>query len=407
MLSHYRLIEKIGEGGMGVVYRAEDTKLRRQVALKVLPPELVANEERRLRFLREARTAAAVNHPNIAHVYEIDEAAGVVFITMELVEGKTLRKQMGGKALPMKDAVRIATEIAEALAEAHKARVIHRDLKPDNVIVASSGHAKILDFGLAKLHEDRDEARRSELSHTETISGETTREGKVLGTPAYMSPEQARGKPVDSRSDLFAFGTTLYEMATGRSPFKGRTTTDTLSAIIRDEAIPASQINAEVPPEMERIVGKCLQKEPGQRYQHTDELVVDLRHLKRTTDSGVQRIQTPSGPISTQRVPQHRRLRVAVLTGVAAILIAAGIAWWWEAFRTPGGLQRGDRVIVAGFEDRAGRGEVVAQIRDALMSSGARISKSCCTSMPAPMPPGSTARPRIGSAAKEPVRGLS
>jgi tetratricopeptide (TPR) repeat protein/predicted Ser/Thr protein kinase len=374
MLSHYRLIEKIGEGGMGVVYRAEDTKLRRQVALKVLPPELVGDEERRLRFLREARTAAAVNHPNIAHVYEIDEADGVVFITMELVEGKTLRKQIGGKALPMKDALQIATEMAEALAEAHKARVIHRDLKPDNVIVASSGHAKILDFGLAKLHEDRDDVRRSELSHLETVSGEMTREGKVLGTPAYMSPEQARGKPVDSRSDLFAFGTTLYEMATGSVPFKGKTTTDMLSAIIRDEAIPASQINAEVPPEMERIVGKCLQKDPGERYQHTDELVVDLRHLKRTTDSGVQRIQTPSGPISTQRAPQHRRLGMTVLTGAAAILIATGIAWWLGAFRTPAGFQRGDRVIVAGFEDRAGRGEVVAQIRDAFEHMLARSS---------------------------------
>jgi serine/threonine protein kinase len=334
-LSHYRLVEKIGEGGMGVVYRAEDTKLRRQVALKVLPPELVANEERRLRFLREARTAAAVNHPNIAHVYEIDEADGVVFITMELVEGKTLRRQMGGKALPMKETLRIATEISEGLARAHQAHVIHRDLKPDNVMVAPDGHVKILDFGLAKLHEDRDEARRTELSHLETVSGEMTREGKVMGTPAYMSPEQARGTPVDTRSDLFAFGTTLYEMATGRVPFKGKTTTDTLSAIIRDESVPASQINAEIPPELDRIIAKCLEKDPAERYQHTDEMTVDLRHLRRFTDSSIPRVRTLSGsvdraPGSIGRRPFWTRgKRYSISTVIGVLLIGASVWGWW------------------------------------------------------------------------------
>jgi serine/threonine protein kinase len=211
-LSHFRILAKIGEGGMGVVYRAEDEKLRRAVALKVLPPDLVANEERRLRFLREARTAAAINHPNIATVYEVDEADGVVFIAMELVDGKTLREVLGGRAMPIKDTLRISMEMSEGLAKAHGAHVIHRDLKPDNVIITADGHVKILDFGLAKLLQEQSAVSAAELSKLRTISGEMTREGKIFGTAAYMSPEQARGQTVDARSDLFSFGTTLYEM---------------------------------------------------------------------------------------------------------------------------------------------------------------------------------------------------
>jgi serine/threonine protein kinase len=208
-LSHFRILDRIGEGGMGVVYRAEDENLHRAVALKVLPPEAVANEERRLRFLREARAAASVTHPNIATIHEVDEADGVVFIAMELIEGKTLRELISGKPLPLKDALRLGIEIGEGLARAHQGRVVHRDLKPDNVMVASDGHVKILDFGLAKLLE-ADGHAPTEQSRLETISGEMTERGRVMGTVSYMSPEQARGQTIDSRSDLFAFGVVLY-----------------------------------------------------------------------------------------------------------------------------------------------------------------------------------------------------
>ncbi len=283
MLSHYRLVEKIGEGGMGVVWKALDTKLNRHVAIKVLPSELTADPERRLRFQREAQAAAALSHPNIAVIYEVGEHDGSPFLTMELVEGRTLRSLLGGKPLNMPDALRFAAEIAEGLAHAHQARVIHRDIKPDNIIVRSDHHPKILDFGLAKILEDREELTRSKLSQADTLTEELTREGKVLGTAAYMSPEQARGDAVDHRSDIFSFGITLYEMVTGERPFQGKTPMDTLAAVINKPAVPPSRINKEVPVELEQILDKCLQKEIQERYQHTDELVVDLRKLKTRT----------------------------------------------------------------------------------------------------------------------------
>jgi serine/threonine protein kinase len=234
-LSHFRILAMLGEGGMGVVYRAEDERLRRQVALKVLPPELVTNEERRLRLLREARAAAAVSHPNIAAIYEIGEDSAIIFIAMELVEGKTLRHLIGTRPMPIRDSLRIACEIAEGLAHAHQARVIHRDLKPENVAVRVDEHVKILDFGLAKLLEEQGDHADPELSKLDTISMEITRGGRVFGTPAYMSPEQARGLAVDARSDLFSFGAVLYEMATARVAFRGATPTDTLTRIIHEQ----------------------------------------------------------------------------------------------------------------------------------------------------------------------------
>jgi serine/threonine-protein kinase len=286
-LSHFRILAKLGEGGMGVVYRAEDEKLRRPVALKVLPPDLVGNEERRLRFLREARAAAAVSHPNIATIHEVGEADGIVFIAMELVEGPTLRSLIGGKPLPTRQALRIAVQVTEALAKAHQAHVIHRDLKPDNVVVGADGQVKLLDFGLAKLLEEERPGDDAQASRLATISGEMTREGKVLGTAAYMSPEQARGEPVDARSDIFSFGVTLYEMATGKAPFEGRTSLDVLSAIIQKEPVAPAAANPGIPPKLEEIIRKCLEKDAADRYQHAVDLVVDLRQLRKTTDSGV------------------------------------------------------------------------------------------------------------------------
>jgi serine/threonine protein kinase/Tol biopolymer transport system component len=290
-LSHFRVIARIGEGGMGVVYKAEDEKLRRLVAIKVLPPESVADEERRLRFLREAHAAASLTHPNIATIHEVDEIDGVVFIAMEYIEGKTLRSFLSGRPLEVGESLRIAVQIAEGLAKAHQKRIVHRDLKPENVMVTSEGHVKILDFGLAKLLEPERALTPEEASRLQTISGDMTRQGKILGTAAYMSPEQARGQGLDHRSDLFSFGIVLYEMVTGRVPFRGATPMDTLSAILRSPLAPAVLLNADIPAEMDRILGKCLEKDPAERFQDTRDLVVDLKRLKRDTDS--QPIQRP------------------------------------------------------------------------------------------------------------------
>ncbi len=374
-LSHFRIDSKLGEGGMGVVYRAWDTRLRRPVALKVLPPDLVANEERRLRFLREARAAAAVTHPNIATVYEVGEADGTVFIAMELVEGKTLRAFMAARPLPLRDTLAFATEISEALTRAHSARVIHRDLKPDNIMIGADGHVKILDFGLAKLAEDPDLLGRPGLSRLDTISGELTREGRVLGTAAYMSPEQARGEPVDSRSDLFAFGITLYEMTTGVVPFRGRTVTDVLSAIVRDQPVSAASLNPETPADLERLIDKCLEKDPRERYQHAEEIAVDLRRLRRGSGPAA-RVSDGAGAMQaaeSRKTPAvgHGRGgwvavfpgRRAALAGLVAVAIAAGAAAWWT-LRPASRFRPGDRILVIDFENATGRPEFETAIRD-------------------------------------------
>jgi serine/threonine protein kinase len=332
-ISHFRILAKIGEGGMGVVYKAEDEKLGRPVALKILPAGLTGDEERRLRLIREARTAAAVSHPNIAAVYEIDEVGGVTFVAMEYIDGKNLRAQLGGRPLEIKQALKIAAGIAEGLARAHQGRIVHRDLKPENVMMTADGHVKILDFGLAKLLEPHADATLSEMSRLETISAEQTREGTIVGTAAYMSPEQARGQTLDSRSDLFSFGIVLYEMITGKAPFKGSTRMDTLTAIIREMPLPAIDLNPDIPPELQRIVTKCLEKDPAERYQDTRDLAVDLKHLIRETDSQPQRRPEDSGV----SVPAGRRIfqRVATMLAVGAIVVGAGLGWLaWQRSRT-------------------------------------------------------------------------
>jgi Tol biopolymer transport system component/predicted Ser/Thr protein kinase len=320
-LSHFRVVDKLGEGGMGVVYRAEDERLHRAVALKVLPPDLVSDQERRGRFIREARAAAAASHPNIATVYEVDEAEGVVFIAMELVQGKTLRELMGGRPVPVRQALRIAAQVADAMAHAHAAGVIHRDLKPENVIVGPDRQAKVLDFGLARLDSAPAEMEPRAWSGLETLSADLTRTGKIFGTPAYMSPEQARGKPVDARTDIFSFGTMLYEMVTARLPFKGRTSAEILDSILREEPPPPSRYTGETPAELERIISKCLEKDPDERYQDSRDLAVDLRKLRRATDSGVRAVRTGESPT-------RRRLRALAVSAAVGLAVAAGLASW-------------------------------------------------------------------------------
>ena len=335
-LNHYKILDRLGKGGMGVVYKALDTKLNRQVAIKLLPPELTADPERRLRFQREAQTAAALDHPNIATIHEVGEHEGSQYIVMQLVEGRTLREVIGDHPMPLKEWLRVALPMAEGLSHAHARHVIHRDLKPENVMITGEQQVKILDFGLAKLREPEDASTGTGSdvhSRLETISGELSRAGKVFGTAAYMSPEQARGEKTDHRSDVFSFGTVLYQMASGQLPFKRDTDVETLAAVIREEPKPLLQIATQFPQDAERLVRKAMEKEPGRRYQHADDLSTDLKNLQRDLDSG--RVSIPSGvspPPGTTSGVQVQQPPVRALTGktrkwvIAAIVILAVLA---------------------------------------------------------------------------------
>ena len=281
-ISHYRILEKLGGGGMGVVYKAEDTRLGRTVALKVLPPERVADLNRKRRFIQEARAASALNHPNIITIYDIDEVEGVHFIAMEYVDGKTLDRLIAHHGLPVEKALAYAVEMAAALAKAHSAGIVHRDLKPTNIMVTEDGLVKVLDFGLAKLTE------AAPVGDVETVAtaGPRTEEGIILGTVGYMSPEQAEGKPVDARSDIFSFGSVVYEMLAGRRAFQGETNVSTIAAILREEPKPLSQAAQNLPREVERIVKRCLRKDREHRFQTMADLKVALEELKEESDSG-------------------------------------------------------------------------------------------------------------------------
>ena len=273
-LAHFRIEAELGEGGMGVVYRATDEKLRRHVALKVLPESFSMDEDRRRRFLREARSAAAITHANIAAVYEADEADGHVYIAMELVDGETLRTRIDS-GIDIPEGVRIAKEIARGLGRAHEKGIAHRDLKPENVMITRHDEVKILDFGLAKLW-DESAGNPSALGNAKTEEQHLTREGGILGTPAYMSPEQAQGEPVDARTDIFSFGVLLFEMLTGERPFGGTTAIAMMLAASHDPPKRASDINPLVSPELDRIVEQCLEKKPEGRYANGEQLVKAL-----------------------------------------------------------------------------------------------------------------------------------
>ena len=313
---HYRVLEKIGEGGMGVVYRALDTHLQRPLAIKVLPPEIVADRERRRRFVQEARAASALNHPNIVHVYDIDRSDGTDFIAMEYVAGKMLGELIPRKGMRLSDALKYSVQIADALAAAHAAGIVHRDLKPANVMVTEKGLVKVLDFGLAKLTES---AEKDESGTTETLEPQTE-EGTILGTVAYMSPEQAEGKKVDARSDIFSLGSVLYEMVTGQKAFQGTSKMSTLSAILHQEPKPVSAITPTIPADLEKLINRCLRKDPQRRWQTTADLKVALDELKEDSDSG--RLQ--AAPASVRHASPMRLVLVVV---AFVVLVAAG--WYW------------------------------------------------------------------------------
>jgi tetratricopeptide (TPR) repeat protein len=323
MVAGYRLVEKIGEGGMGVVWKALDTKLNRHVALKFLPARVTGGEERRLRFQREAQAVAALDHHAIAVIYETGEHDGTPYLSMQHVTGRSLRERLRDGPLPVSEWSRIAASIAEGLAHAHAKGIVHRDLKPDNVMVTDDGQVKILDFGLARILESETPAPADdERSRLQTISRELTRAGTVLGTAAYMSPEQARGNTVDHRSDLFSLGAMLYEMASGEFPFRKDTDVETLAAILNQEPPPLVE-RAEIPGECGRIVHKLLEKDPSRRYQSAADLVADLRNLRRDLDSGRVSISAVSTPRGTARTPRRRLYGIVGVVVIA--LVAAGI----------------------------------------------------------------------------------
>ncbi len=324
-LFHYRIESQLGQGGMGVVYRALDTKLNRPVAIKVLPREAVPDPARKKRFAQEARAASALNHQNIITIHDIDTAEGVDFIVMEYVPGKSLDRVIPRRGLPLGEVLQYAIEIADALAGAHAAGIVHRDLKPANIMVTDKGHVKVLDFGVAKLVEPEE---ANEFAFTKTASAHTE-EGAIVGTAAYMSPEQAEGKPVDARSDIFTFGVVLYEMVTGRRPFQAETKMATLTAILHAEPQPVSEAAEGVPRELERVITSCLRKDRNRRLQHMDDIKIVLEELKADLESG--KLATPAGGLRAR----PRRLGWLMAAGAVLVAAGAGAVVWFGRSREP------------------------------------------------------------------------
>lgn len=345
ILSHYKVLSKLGGGGMGVVYEAEDLQLGRRLALKFLPADMANHPQAIERFRREARAASALNHPNICTIYEIDDQHGQIFIAMELLGGMSLKHRISGRPVVMDLLLPLAIEIADALDAAHAAGIVHRDIKPANIFITKRLHAKILDFGLVKMTSAAAQAEAVGATGESTLSAEDnlTGTGMAMGTVAYMSPEQVRGKDLDSRTDLFSFGTVLYEMATGKLPFPGETTGVIFDSILNRTATAPLRLNPNVPPDLQRIINKCLEKDRELRYQHASEIRTDLQRLKRDTDSS--RLPTEA-EVSTRTFS-----KVIAIAVVAAAALSAGGYFYFH--RTPK-LTDKDTVVLADFANSTG-----------------------------------------------------
>jgi serine/threonine protein kinase len=323
-LGRYEIRSQLGAGGMGEVYLGQDTELDRKVALKILPAELAASRDRMRRFVQEAKAAAALNHPNIAHIYEIGEQEGLHFIAMEYVEGKTLREKIHYERTELKKLIKYLQEVAGGLAKAHAAGIVHRDLKPDNIMIARDGYAKILDFGLAKLVEQSASAfdRETASDIATVVLEEHSIPGKLMGTVGYVSPEQAQGKAdIDHRSDIFSFGCVLFEAATGRRPFQGESKVQSLYRIVYEQAPPLKEFNPDASPELQRIINHCLAKDPDERYQSIRDVALDLKELRRAMEGDTQFDTTaPHSAIGSERFRQLLATKPVPLLSLKPVL---------------------------------------------------------------------------------------